>query len=287
MLTVKQILQSAARKLKLKPPSTFIGGNTTAEALLASFDLCGNLLAKEYSWAVLERKHTITLVEGQTAYALPQDYDRQLKGTAWNTSNKSRALLGVTPFEFSALENSTGGVPGFDAARTFGWVDNQINLYTAPSAGDAGQEIEFYYISNRWMRPQSWVAGGSVSSGGYVWHNGKVYQAGASGLMGSTAPTHTSGGVSDGSIVFTYIQDHGWAKVVEDTDVPLLDDMSLLLGVIVDFGESEGFDVSAYRVERDKRLAQVKSDLSGADVIRSFGRYRDIANFPETGFSGY
>lgn len=285
MSTVRQLLQSAAIKLKLKAPSVFVGGNSTALGLLTSFDICGKAAVKEYSWAVLERKHSVTLVEGQTAYALPDDYDRTIKGTAWNTSNKSIARVGVTPYEYAALQNSvSGGVPGFDAARAFGWVDNQLNLYTAPSAGEAGQVIDFYYVSDRWLRPQKWVAGATVSSGSYCWHNGNVYKSGSSGAMGSTAPTHTTGSSSDGSIVWTYIQDYGWELATEDTDVPLLDDLFLLLSVIVDYGESEGFDVSMYRQERDKRLAQIKGDLSGATTIRSFKGRSDIANFPETGF---
>ena len=149
MLTVAQILTNAARKLKLNPPTSFVGGNTTAKALLTSFEMCGLKLVKEYNWAVLERKHSITLVSARSAYALPEDYDRQVSQTGWNTSNKRRILNGVTSQEFAGLENSVGNVPDFDVMRAFGCSDSQLNLYTAPSAAAAGQVLDFYYISNR------------------------------------------------------------------------------------------------------------------------------------------
>ena len=288
MLTVHQILTNAARKLKLNPPTTFVGGNTTAKSLLTSLEMCGNKLVKEYSWPVLERKHSITLVSAQSSYALPADYDRQVKQTGWNTSNKRRFLNGVTSQEFAGLENSVGNVPDFDVMRAFGWADSQLNLYTAPSPSAAGQVLDFYYISNRWMRPRTWQSGLVVTLNERIWYNGNVYTAGANGTTGATAPTHTTGSVSDGVITWTYVQDFGYTTVSADTDVPHLDDLLLTLEVIVDFGADEGFDVSKHIADRDKRLMQVKGDLAGAEIIRSFGRYKhEMAHFPETGFTGY
>lgn len=288
MLTVAQILTNAARKLKLNPPNSFVGGNTTAKALLTSFEMCGLKLVKEFSWTVLERKHSITLSSGVSAYALPEDYDRQIAQTGWNTSNKRRILNGVTSQEFSALENSVGNTPDFDVLRAFGWSDTQINLYTAPTASASGQVLDFYYISNRWIRPRTWTSGIVVSLGEKVWYNGNVYSAGSNGTTGSIAPTHTTGSASDGVITFTYVQDFGYSVVQADTDVPLIDDLLLTLETVVDYGADEGFDVSKHLQDRERRLMQVKSDLVGADIIRSFGRYKHhMAHFPETGFVGY
>jgi hypothetical protein len=250
--------------------------------------MCGNKLVKKFAWSVLERKHSITLVSGQSSYALPADYDRQVKQTGWNTSNKRRFLNGVSSQEFAGLENSVGNVPDFDVLRAFGWADTQLNLYTAPSAVAAGQVLDFYYISNKWLRPQTWSSGVAVTDGDMVWYNGNVYRATVSGSTGVTPPTHTTGTVSDGSIPFAYVQDFGSQVVIADTDVPHLDDLLLTLEVTVDFGADEGFDVSKHIADRDERLKEIKGDLSGGELIRSFGRYRhELAHFPETGFTGY
>lgn len=63
-----------------------------------------------------------------------------------------------------------------------------------------------WYLRHPWIRP--WTASQAGIVSGELRYNGtRVYSAGSAGTAGTTAPTHSSGGVSDGSITWTYLRD--------------------------------------------------------------------------------
>jgi|GEM_PF-775041 len=68
-----------------------------------------------------------------------------------------------------------------------------------------GNTITGVGIAGDWLMGDVWVTATPVSAGDYRVNAGKLYQASASGLCGATAPTHSSGSVSDGGVTWTYV----------------------------------------------------------------------------------
>lgn len=60
-----------------------------------------------------------------------------------------------------------------------------------------------YPCSTAWTATTAYTV--QASSAGYVHANGKVYKCSVAGTSGSTAPTHTSGTATDGTVTWTYI----------------------------------------------------------------------------------
>lgn len=74
-----------------------------------------------------------------------------------------------------------------------------------------GEDIPVYWdgsslTTTTWGSAQ-WVTSTSYTSGDQVRNDGRVYQATTTGTSGATAPTHTSGSVSDGGVTWLFLVD--------------------------------------------------------------------------------
>ncbi len=279
---VSQILSNAAVTLNRNVPSIFVGGNKTALQLLTALNYKGRELINEHDWAQLIKVHTVTLVADQQTYALPADYDRIVSNTAWNTNNNWTVRESTSPNTWNFLENSTTQGALKDYMRFYGVKNNQIYLHSTPSSSDAGDTITFEYITNSWIRPQTWMAGLTVSQGDACWYNGNRYTAGAAGTTGATPPTHTSGSVSDGVIDWAYVANYGYTSIVADSDVPHLDADLLFLATVIFAGDN--FDTTMYQQNYARRLQKIKPNLNGAGSISIGGRLRYRDNIPDSNF---
>lgn len=272
MKTVAEILSDAALLAEYTKEYSAFVGNSAQEArkLLMYLRHEGEKLVQEHEWPVLVREHVITLVQGQDTYPLPADYDRQLEGTHFNRTDQRAVFYGTTADQWQRLKASSSTDLVVQRLRVFGWTDNQIHIYNNPTSNDAGQEVVFEYVSNAWIRPRAWTTGVNVIAGDRVWHNGNVYTADSTGALGATAPTHTSGSVSDGSIGLTYLQNYGQSSVLKDTDVPLFDDLLLTLGVTIRALRQDSLNIDRYTTEYGLRLERVKTNLSSAPKLNAF-----------------
>jgi hypothetical protein len=264
-----------------------MGSDPTALALRTSFNLMGKKAVSLYDWEVLKRVHSITFQTNVTSYALPEDYDRLIPNTGWNTTNDTFVFAGMTQADWAQRKYGNTSFFENDSFAIFGWVDSQINFYTRAQEIPAGETIVFHYLSNAWLRPKSWSPSTFVQSQELLWSNGLVYRALSPGTTSNSAPTHPSGDFANGTTTLRFVSNYGHDVIKNDNDVPHLDDLLLTYMTIADFGEAEGFDVTMYKQEAQARLESLKNDASGASVIRQFRRNHRPANIPDRGYGEF
>lgn len=99
----------------------------------------------------------------------------------WQTKNEGHNWGNWTSMHFGFQDDSSGGVP-----MKLYLIDHSSPQWFAPAKG-------------------GWRTGKSYTSGDYITANNKVYQASTTGTSGATAPSHTSGTVSDGGVDWLWI----------------------------------------------------------------------------------
>jgi hypothetical protein len=77
--------------------------------------------------------------------------------------------------------------------------------------------MKMYYFDSSdtvWRTPMKgmWRTGVAVTSGDYMLSANKLYQSGTTATTGATAPSHSSGAVSDGAVSWTFIRDYAAAS---------------------------------------------------------------------------
>lgn len=90
------------------------------------------------------------------------------------------------------------------------WPSLHFGFGDAQSAVSVPMKAYYFdHSDTAWRTPMkgAWRAGRAVTAGDYMLANFKLYQAGSSGVCGSTKPGHTSGTVSDGNINWTFVRD--------------------------------------------------------------------------------
>lgn len=270
-LTLLQIVQDAAVLCGLDKPSSVVGStHPTAVKALAMLHVEGAALRRDHSWDVLKRLHTVTLVNGQQTYALPADFERHVFSTQWD-SGMSLPASTATSQDWQYVQNANFVYTSSKIARFWGWLNNQIYLYSTPDSTDVGNTITFEYQSATWIRHQTWAPITAYSSGNKVWYNGNRYAWVSGTTSGSTPPTHTAGSVTDGGVSWQYLNiSNGLQERFEsDTDVPLLDGVVLQLMLQAAFYEDLGQSEQAgnQRARAQQLAAQCCTDLKGISTI--------------------
>ena len=80
--------------------------------------------------------------------------------------------------------------------------------------------------SNVWIGLTAWASGQTVAVGAFRSSGSKAYQATTAGTTGATAPSHTSGSVSDGGVTWLwlsaidYTSMSSWAAGLPDGVLP-------------------------------------------------------------------
>lgn len=206
------------------------------------------------------------MANGTNSYALPADYERQIPDTHWTLQHKWKMPLIGAP-EWQAIKSSQIASLERQRIKFEGVLDSQIFIDPTPGADEDGENLTFYYQSKNWIRPKVWAASTAFTANDLVWYNGNIYSVGSSGTSGSTAPTHTSGSASDGSLTLTYQALTEWDRFQADTDVPLLDDNLIGLGIQYKFLQSSGFEYAQAKADYEEHLSRVVSDLGGDPII--------------------
>lgn len=137
---------------------------------------------------------------------LNQKFNGRLKDkTGQKTGRKSFDLIDAesglpfTPYNDVQLIVTLDGIiqePGVSYT-----IENSTITFTEPPLGPL-DDIKTFEDGSKILE---WTSGLSVSAGDFVWHtNGIVYLALNSGVLGSTAPTHTTQSVQNGTVNLEY-----------------------------------------------------------------------------------
>ena len=213
---------------------------TTTKQLRTMAQRVNREMSDQYPWPVMYAAGSITLVNGQAQYQLPAAFSYYQYNTFWNQSTRWRILGPMTPQEYAEIKGYGLNTTVYQRFQLRGISNDQLLISPTPSA--SGDIIIFEYIAERSVRPRTWATGVLYSANSYTFYNGNYYQTTAGGTTGATAPTHTSGSVSDGGVTWTYYSGI-YNEFLADTDVSIFNEKTLELGVLERFAEIHGLSV--------------------------------------------
>ncbi len=287
-MSLLTLIQDVCNQIGLPSPATVYGSQTLLyKQLLATLETDVSFELKSAArWPELTKTHTITLVDGQDAYALPADLERQLPETHWDQNNQWPLFGPISPQSYNQDVYGLTEPSLRLRYRIKGFATNQFYLTPTPSAADAGHVLSFEYQSTTWCRPATWATGTSYAANQYTFYNGNFYYTTASGTSGATPPTHTSSTASDGGVTWTYSA-APYTRFLKDSDEVILPEYLCMLCLKYIFSEAKGlpFDVHYRRFEKElHRQATKKRGVRTLSLARREKRGLVIARGPETGW---
>lgn len=265
-MTLLEIAQICSSRLQTPSPSTVIGNSSNnTRLLLAMINETIEKIANDFAWSELQRESSFTLVDGQSSYPLPADYDSRQNHTLWNRSQAEPLRGPVDAIEWQKSKSGLITTFPYQRYRVKGWQTNQFFIDPTPSSGEAGQICVFEYISTTARRPKFWTASTVFGANSYSAYNGNIYKTTSGGTTGSTAPTHTTGSASDGAV--TWVYQTTYTTFLADTDEPILDNNLIIDGACWRFKKERGFDYEQDRIDAEKDIELAKTKLLGAEAI--------------------
>jgi hypothetical protein len=266
-MAVLDLAQNVVDELGLPAITAVVGSSDNMMRQMLSLLIReGKELRSKQEWPQLTRSHSITLVADQEAYEFPGDFDRQIFQTHWDQSNQWELVGPLSPQEWQMQENAIVSLGPRRRFRVKGFAANQFFIDPAPSASEAGQILVFEYQSASWLVPATWETGTSYAAGAFTFYDGNIYSTVLGGTSGATPPTHTSSSASDGGITWVYY-DAAYERPRADTDVFLLDQEVLTLGVKWRFMQVNGMQWQLMKKEAENAVSRDKSTLSSAPVL--------------------
>lgn len=225
-------------------------------------------IASEYPWPELQREYTFTLATSTASYALPGDFNRFQMETMWNRTQKWPLIGPLDAVEWQQYKSGLVTTLPRQRYRIKYWATTQFFVDPTPSSSENGQTCVYEYISATTLRPKTWVASTSWAGISYCSYNGNIYDRGGTGAAttGTTAPTHTSGTVSDGSINWTYVS-AAYSTIIDDSDEVILDNTMITDGAIWRFKQERGLDFEDLRQQANNQKDANKTNLSSAGVL--------------------
>jgi hypothetical protein len=162
----------------------------------------------------------------------------------------------MSPQEYAELRGYGLNVTVYQRFQIRGIAQNQLMISPTPPSQNNGNVIIFEYIAERSVRPTDWTASTTFAAGSYTFWNGNYYSTTAGGVSGTTAPSHTSGSATDGTITWDYYNGP-YNEFLADSDVSVFNEKTLEQGVLERFAEIHGLDTVQPRF-----LAQMDQDYS-------------------------
>lgn len=223
-MSLLTICQQVMKRNGLQYPATIVGNNDdTAALLLERANEAVGLLGRSGNWPQLIKLASITLVTGQSAYALPADFDAFFSDTMWNQDDHWPLRGSISPEEWN--ERQYGYISSMQRQkwRIKGFADKTFYVTPTPDADSNGHVISFEYLTSIWTIPKTWVTSTAFGATTYCSCNGNIYYTTAGGTTGANPPVHTTGSASDGTVTWIY-----WLgprrDFVADTDTPNFDE---------------------------------------------------------------
>jgi hypothetical protein len=307
-LTLLQIVQTACHELGLPAPSQVVGStDLQIIQLLALVNRDGSDLYQSRDWTCLQGEHIInletpitqtgTVVEGSTDITDLSDTSviqagaYSVGGTGQPAAQRVSEILSATSVRCE-MESTASGV-----AQTMTFARDTYNLPT-----DLSRYIShtWWDRTNHWMLigPQSpqfdqWQRSGIVTTGPRI----RWRQIGRRPTAWRVWPPPTSQSVPD-ALVFEYVSD-GWVehedgtfgkRFTADSDLSLLDDDALILGVKWRLWQIKGFDYAAMQTEYVDYVNRLKARDGGMPDLsmtrRSYPYLLTSANVQDGNFPG-
>lgn len=290
--TVLQIAQGAVDEMGFPSISALVSSSGDTERQVKRIiNRIGKDLRRDFKWPRLTKEHTFTLATGVDAYAFPTDFDKFYNRTYWDRTQQWELYGPMSPQEWQWYKSGIVADGPRMRFRVKGIDDEQFFVHPVPDAGVNGNTLVYEYQSTNWLRPKQWETGETITAStatpAYRFNDANYYKATASGATGETAPTHTSGAVSDGGVTWTFT-DEVYDEVTQDTDVPNFDAEMMVLGVIAHFKKEKGLEyLPDWQVFQDA-VGQETSHLRGSKTLSLSGRNNNfLLSYRNTPDSGY
>jgi hypothetical protein len=152
-MTALTIIQDTFDEVGFPRPSSVAGStDQLSRQALALLNREGKQLAREFDWAVLEREHTFTTVNGTAEYALPADFDHFQNDTQWDRTRITPMIGPTSPQDWQEVKSGLVGTGAYyrrwrvkRAAATLG-----RKFVIDPTPTTTGDAIAFEYVSGFW-----------------------------------------------------------------------------------------------------------------------------------------
>lgn len=235
--------------------------NSTDNTTVQLKAICNRLVAEMaelYPWPKLWKSYSFDLANNTATYALPGDFSGYHFDTFWNEDNNFYLRGPISPQEYSELRGLGINDLPHHAFAVRGVTSKELLIYPTPGSSVSGQTIIFEYMSNRYVRPRTWVAGQSYTAGSYTFYDGVYYSTVLGGTAGgSTGPTGDSG------ITWTAYTG-SYSTFLTDTDEPVLNSRILQQGVLERFAAIKNVTAP------DLFYSQCAADFGRANPGKSF-----------------
>jgi hypothetical protein len=276
-MAIIDIIKNVGDELGIPTGSSISSKDSTTVQLKALIKREGISLRRLRPWTELIKRYTFTLEEDVEAYDFPIDYDSQISQTYWNNSTSNPLIGPITPTQYETIKNSSSFTASTHYYRIAG-LDKKLRIIPTPTEDDDGNILFFEYFSKNWVRPNAeWESGKSFSTGTYCYYNDNIYYTASSGTTGSTAPTHMEGAVSDGGLTWVYSM---LEEPKLDTDICILDEELITLGVMWRFLRAKGFDFTMIQDEYNRAVKKRLADTMGGTKLNILGN--SIRGFAST-----
>jgi hypothetical protein len=268
-MTILSIIQDAADELAgLSRPSAAVASTEreTQRLLRFAYRTGDELILKKDHPSTI-RQSTVTLVTGQTTYALPPDFLRYVFDTHWDATNHWMLLGPYTPQEWQALQRGVAISIPRRAFRVHERTDNQFEISSAPSSSENGNLIYFEYISKTWLLPAVWTALSAITLGEYRSYNGNIYTCTVAGTTSAASPpTVTTGTVTEGTVTWAY-SNATYNRATADTAYSLINEDVITLGAIWRYLRAIGNEYAAAEEEFNSAVDKMVAGYTGARTL--------------------
>jgi hypothetical protein len=241
-MSIATVIQNVANEAGYTVESNiFTSTETTTKQLLAIAQRINRDIFEAYPWPKCYASGSITLVGGQATYALPAAFSRYQYETFWNQSTRWRVLGPMSEQEYAEIRGFGLEPTIYQRFQIRGLSNTELLINPTPGANNNGDTLIFQYIADRSVVPVTWSSGVVFAANTYCFYNGNYYVTTVGGTTGATAPTHTSGSVSDGGVTWTYYNGP-YNEFRADTDTSIFQEKLLEQGMLERFGEIHGLE---------------------------------------------
>lgn len=203
---------------------------------------------------------------GFGSYALPDDFGRVINDTEWDETNRWAAIGPNSPQDWAWM---TQGIIALTPRRHYRIMGNDTTeffIWPIPQADENGQLLTFEYITDCTVLPRVWLPTTVYAANATVSYGGRRYTTTAGGTSGSNPPRVNSGSVSDGGVTWTYV-DNGYTTFQADTDITILPQKIVELGVIWRWKRANGFPYTDDEKTWSDAIERLEGRQGGAPML--------------------
>jgi len=272
-MSIATVIQNVANEAGYTVESNVLASTeVTTKQLLAIANRINRDIFEAYPWPKCYASGSVTLVSGQASYQLPAAFSYYHYDTFWNQNTRWRVLGPMTEQEYAEFLGFGLNTTVYQRFQIRGITNSELLISPTPGAQYDANTIIFEYIADRSVRPVTWTTATAFGANAYCFYNGNYYQTTAGGTTGATAPTHTSGSVSDGGVTWTYYNGP-YNQFLANTDQSIFQEKLLEQGILERFAEIHGLD--SIRPRFDMQLNEEFSRDKNGKVLYAGGHMRD------------